>query len=151
VLYTVRRIAVRHYSPSTSTPTDEHSTIELYLRIGKEVFGVSFLSLDEAKKAARAINKTGRSVEIYEKLSGKVLERSAGWLEKRPMEATTIQTRLAQKAHQFETSATFCALCGLSLLDSLSLPLQCAGISPDHNRPGRPSTLTDAIDAAEHP
>jgi hypothetical protein len=89
---------MRPYSPSPPLPTDEHSIIELYLRIGKEIFGVSFLSLEEARKAARAINRTGRSVEIFEKISGKVLERTAGWIEKRPLEAPAIDTGLAPSA-----------------------------------------------------
>ncbi len=131
---------MRHYSPLPPLPADEHSVIELYLRIGKEIFGVSFLSLDEAKKAARTINRTGRSVEIFEKISGKVLERTAGWTEKRPLEVQAINTRLVQKAHQFETGATFCSLCGLSLLDSLSLPLQCAGMPTGFAAIERPLT-----------
>jgi hypothetical protein len=89
---------MRPYSPSPPLPTDEHSIIELYLRIGKEIFGVSFLSLEEARKAARTINRTGRSVEIFEKISGKVLERTAGWIEKRPLEAPAIDTGLAPSA-----------------------------------------------------
>jgi hypothetical protein len=141
---------MRHYSPSGYAPTDEHSNVELYLRIGEEVFGVSFLSLDDARAAGRQINKSGRSVEIYEKLSGKVLERSAGRHKKRPMESNTIRTRLIQKSHHFETSAMFCSLCGLSLLDALSLPLPCVGL-PYHQGLARPVTLTDAIDAAEYP
>jgi len=79
---------MRPYSPSPPSATDEHSVIELYLRIGKEIFGISFLSLEEARQAARTINRTGRSVEIFEKISGKVLERTAGCTERRPFEVS---------------------------------------------------------------
>jgi len=49
---------------------------ELCLRIGKMVFGVSFTDIEEARDAARRIIRSGRDVEIYEKISGKVLETS---------------------------------------------------------------------------
>jgi hypothetical protein len=126
-------------------PVDEHRVVELHLRIGNDLFGVAFLDLADARKAARAINKTGRSVEIFEKLTGHIVDRMPGGLPRRAAELNTIQARLMQKAHKFQPGAIICARCGLTLLESLSMPMQCGEFAV------RPGTLTQAIDAAEHP
>jgi hypothetical protein len=63
--------------PST-TQTPEPRAVEMCLRLGNEIFGVTFTDLTDAREAARHINLTGRDVEIYERNSGKVLEASKG-------------------------------------------------------------------------
>ena len=64
--------------PLSNTPKSELEAVELCLRLGDAIFGVSFTDLTDAREAARQINLTGRDVEIYEKTSGKVLESSKG-------------------------------------------------------------------------
>ncbi len=62
------------FIPPSTIPTSEPKAVELCLRLGNAIFGVSFTDLAGAREAARHINLTGRDVEIFEKNGGKVLE-----------------------------------------------------------------------------
>ena len=64
------------FSPRFDTLTSGQAAPELCLRIGKQIFGISFPSLAEARDAAHQIILSGREVEIYERESGKILESS---------------------------------------------------------------------------
>jgi hypothetical protein len=62
------------YSPFTNPQPRDASAGELYLRVGTEIFGVSFLNLPDAQIVARQISASGRDVDIFEKNSGFVLQ-----------------------------------------------------------------------------
>jgi hypothetical protein len=51
--------------------------VELCLRVGGDVFGVTFVDLAEARSIAGKISERRRDVEIFEKASGRILFAAA--------------------------------------------------------------------------
>ncbi len=64
-----KAVAILGYSPA------DLEGPELCLLMDGQIFGMSFMSLPSARKAAYHLSAFGREIEIFERKSGKVLER----------------------------------------------------------------------------
>ncbi len=66
---------MRKPSATQNYPLPTDGRPELCLLVDGKIFGMSFLTLESARRAAHYLNATDREVDVFERQSGRVIER----------------------------------------------------------------------------
>ncbi len=138
------------YVASTTGSEGNSNRIEYRIRIGVSVFAVVFDDLAKAREAAEAINKTGRSVEIYEKVTGNIVATLRGWPTV-TVSGSDIKLRFIEYGHDFNIGRTLCSCCSLTLREALESRFSCNTVLLRGSVGGQQLTLSKAIDLVENP